>query len=153
MASRLATWGAVAALLLGAAPAFGQSKSNGKTAGDVTLIGCVELEKDYRARMDAKKGGPAASGAGQGNEFVLVSAKPEQAQTRREAVATAGQSGDYMLTGKTERELKSAVGRQIEVVGTVAPFEVHESAKDSRDRLPQLVISTWHPVNDYCPGR
>jgi hypothetical protein len=149
MRSRLARFGVVAALLLPAAPAGAQQQ--------VSLIGCVEPEKDYRSRMSATKGGPLGTDVGQGNEFVLSSAKAApangSAQTRKEAVATSGQSGDYELTGKTEPDLKQAIGRQIEVIGVVQPFEVHDSAKDSRDRLPRLMVSSWHRVADSCGGQ
>jgi hypothetical protein len=134
-----------------------QSPKPKTSTGEVTLIGCVEPEKDYRNRLNAAKGGPLASGAGQSNEFVLSSARPGPANgeklTAKEAVATAGQRGDYLLTGKTETELKQAINREIEVVGIVQPFKANESAKEARDRLPRLAISSWHPVGDFCPGR
>ena len=70
----------------------------------------------------------------------------------KEAVATAGLSGDYMLSGKTENELAKAVNREIEVVGIVEEFRANKNAKEDRDRLPRLAISTWHPVGDFCPA-
>jgi hypothetical protein len=162
MRSRLAGCGLVAAILLAGVPAVAQqgAKSPGATAkadkNQVTLLGCVESEKDYRARLGAAKGGPLGTTVGQADEFVLSSAKAAPANgaalTRKEAVATAGENGDYELTGKSEADLKQAIGRQIEVVGVVQPFEVHESAKDSRDRLPRLMISSWHRVADSCAG-
>jgi hypothetical protein len=167
---RLAGYGLAAAILMSGVPALAQgqspkaqnptSKSQSATAKDhanhVTLLGCLEREKDYRARVGATKGGPLGSNVGQANEFVLSSAKAAPANgtalTRKEAVATAGENGDYELTGKTEADLKQAIGRQIEVIGMVQPFDVHESAKDSRDRLPRLMISSWHRVADSCAG-
>lgn len=160
MRSRLV--GCVAALLIAASTAAGQiptaktqaPKPKGKA--EVTLTGCVEPEKDYRNRLSAAKGGPLASGVGQSNEYVLSSARPMPADgsalTQKEAVATSGQSGDYLLTGKPENELKRAVGRQIHVIGVVEPFKANESAKDARDRLPRLMISTWHQIGDFCPA-
>jgi hypothetical protein len=160
MRSRLAA--CVASLLIAASAAAQQIPTpqsrnpNPKGKGEVTLIGCVEPEKDYRTRLGAAKGGPLGSTVGQADEFVLSSAKPAPANsaalTRKEAVATAGENGDYELTGKSEADLKQAIGRQIEVIGVVQPFEVHESAKDSRDRLPRLMISSWHRVADSCAG-
>ena len=38
----------------------------------VTMLGCLERETDYRTRMNAGKGGTLGTGAGLGNEFVLV---------------------------------------------------------------------------------
>jgi hypothetical protein len=163
MRSTLARYGVVTALLAGSASATAQQTSSPKSDDrnankkEVTLVGCVEPEKDYRARLSAAKGGPLASGVGQSNEYVLSSAKPMPANgaelTPKEAVATSGQSGDYLLTGKPETELKQAIGRQVHIVGTVAPFPANESAKDARDRLPRLTISTWHQVGDFCPGK
>jgi hypothetical protein len=156
MAGRLATWGAAAALVCTALPAAGQSKT-AKDTSEITVIGCVELEKDYRAALGAAKGGPLSSGAGQKDEYVLVASKAAPAtgstQTQQEAVATAGLSGDYLLSGKTEDELKRAIGRQVEVVGKVEPFRANKNAKEDRDRLPRLSITTWHPVNDFCPAK
>lgn len=160
MLSRFAPCLALALLI--AAPAEAQQASNPKShisnskRTEVTVIGCVEPERDYRGRLNAAKGGPLASGAGQSNEYVLSSAKPMPADgsalTQKEAVATSGQSGDYLLTGQSERELKQAVGRQIHVVGVVEAFKANDSAKEARDRLPQLMISTWHQVGDFCPA-
>jgi hypothetical protein len=162
MRSRLAAYTAAVTIAWasGTAIASGQGSSSAtkpKTKGnEITVIGCVEPETDYRARLDAKKGGPLASGVGQSNEFVLSSSKPAPAngstRTREEAVATAGLSGDYLLTGKPENELAKAINREVEVVGVVEEFRANKNAKEDRDRLPRLVISTWHPVGDFCPG-
>jgi hypothetical protein len=131
-----------------------QSQNPNPNRSEVTLVGCVEPERDYRNRFGAAKGGPLGTTVGQADEFVLSSAKPAPANgaalTRKEAVATAGESGDYELTGKPEADLKQVIGRQIEVIGVVQPFDVHESAKDSRDRLPRLMITSWHRVGDSC---
>ena len=123
----------------------------------ITLIGCVEPEKDYRARLQAKNGGPLASGIGQSNEFVLSASTSAPAngsnKTPAEAVATAGLSGDYLLTGKPENELSKYVNRQVEVIGVVEDFRANKNAKEDRDRLPRLTIARWHPVGDYCPAK
>lgn len=152
MTRRITTWGFAAALALSAVPAAAQSKPK-----EITMIGCVETEKDYRAALNAKKGGPLASGAGQSNEFVLVKStaapKNGEKQTTSEAVATAGLQGDYLLTGKSEDELKRYIGRQVEVVGSVEPFRANRNATEDRDRLPRLTITNWHPVGDFCPAK
>ena len=114
--------------------------------GQVTLVGCIELEKDYRARLHATKGGPLGTGLGQGNEFVLSASTPAPGAKGGKAVA-----GDYSLTGKLEAELLRQIGKQVEIVGTVKPFSAPHSAEDARDRLPQLVVELWHPFSDFCP--
>jgi hypothetical protein len=92
----------------------------------------------------------------EGNEYVLVAAKAAPAtgvtSTNASPRGTAGESGDYLLTGKSEDELKRAVGREIEVVGTVLPFRANRNATEDRNRLPRLSITAWHPVQDYCPA-
>ena len=169
MRSRLARCGVMTAFLIAAMPVAAQQprptanaenpkvRAQSAKPTEVTLIGCVEAEKDYRQRLNAKKGGPLASGAGQHSEYVLSSAKPAPANgetlTAKEAVATSGQSGDYLLGGKSETELKQAINRQVEVVGIVEPFKASDSAKDARDRLPRLKISQWHPAADFCPAK
>jgi hypothetical protein len=163
MRSRFAAHAAATALVIAAgASAAAQSpiaKGQNPTIApkEITLIGCLEPEKDYRARLDAKKGGPLASGLGQSNEFVLSSARTApangSAKTTAEAVATAGLSGDYMLTGKPETELAKVVNREVEVIGVVEEFRANKDAKEDRDRLPRISVSRWHPVGDYCPAK
>jgi hypothetical protein len=115
----------------------------------VKLIGCLELEKDYRARVNAGKGGVLGSGIGAGNEYVLSSAipAPEDLSTARPA-GTSGSSGaDYMLTGKNEPNMRREVGRQVHVLGTI------EEAAGSNKELARVTVSAWHPMKDYCPAK
>lgn len=159
MATRLALCGLGAALILAAAPAAGQAPTtktpaSAKNGYEVTVIGCVEPERQYRADLKAKPGGPLGTEIGQGDEYVLVKARPiSNPQDGSPRVApTSGEQGDYLLTGKTEKDLKEAIGREVEVVGIVQRFHANDSAKEDRDRLPRLAITTWHPVQDYCPA-
>lgn len=112
--------------------------------GEVTLIGCVELERDYRARKESGRGGVLGSGVGVGNEFVLSNAKPVPGG-RGQAVGTAGAPGsDYFLGGKLEKDFLRHVGRQVEVIATVTK---------AGDAMSTLTVSLWHPVGDYCPAK
>jgi hypothetical protein len=127
----------VALLMLSCDPLWAQqgpAKPN-----EVTLIGCIELERDYRARKDAGKGGVLGTGVGVGNEFVLTNAKPPTGRGR----TAAGPGADYELTGRLERDFLRHVGRQVEVVGVIE--------KDG-DGLPAIDVMLWHPVGDYCPA-
>jgi hypothetical protein len=97
----------------------------------VTLVGCVEREADYRRAQDAGRGGAAGTGAGVGNEYVLVTAStaiagatPPDAPTpgtppaEPDAVGTAGMAGGtYELTGPAEGQLEQYVGRRVRIVG------------------------------------
>lgn len=76
----------------------------------VTLVGCIQREADYRRAADAGKGGPLGTGLRLGNEFVLVTSPGGDC-------ATAGTGEAYELTGNRERELEGFVGRRVEITG------------------------------------
>ena len=117
-------------------------------ANEIAVIGCVELERDYRARKESGKGGVLGSGVGVGNEFVLSNARtiPAPGRGRGAAVGTTGTPGtDYSLTGRLERELLRSVGRQVEVVGVIEA--------DKQGELQVMQINLWHPVSDFCPNK
>ena len=115
---------------------------------ETAVVGCVELERDYRARKESGKGGALGSGVGVGNEFVLTNARtiPAPGKGRGAAVGASGTPGtDYSLTGRLERDLLRSVGRQIEVVGVIEA--------DKQGDLQVLQINLWHPVGDFCPNK
>jgi hypothetical protein len=113
--------------------------------GEVTVIGCLMREADYRAlKKDDARGG-VLSGIGQGNEYVLANAAP--APTTRRPVGTAGQqTTDYTLTGKLEDHMLRDVGRMVEVVGMATKAEKPTD-------MSRLTINVWHPVGDFCPAK
>jgi hypothetical protein len=132
---------AAALLMLSCDPLWVHAQTAAKP-DEVALIGCIELERDYRARKDAGKGGVLGTGVGVGNEFVLTNAKPA---SRGRTAATAGTSGaDYELTGKLESGFLRHVGRQVEVIGVLHTRD---------DRLPEIEVTLWHPVGDFCPAK
>jgi hypothetical protein len=132
------TWAGIA-LTLALLAAVRVAAQDAAKANEVALVGCIELERDYRARKDAGRGGVLGSGVGVGNEFVLSNAKPAAG---RRAGATPAPPGDYELTGRLERDFLRHVGRQVEVVGTL---------EKNDDGLDRINVSLWHPVGDYCP--
>jgi hypothetical protein len=89
----------------------------------VTLVGCVMRETDYRKANDKGRGGPVATGLGQGNEFVLVNAAKltpgatPPGATGQCGATTAGEA--YELTGRREEELEKLIGRRVEITGTL----------------------------------
>lgn len=118
------------------------SQAQAARDGEVTLIGCVELERDYRARKESGRGGVLGSGVGVGNEFVLSNAKPAPAG-RRGGGAAGGTGVDYQLSGKLEKDFLRYVGRQVEVIGKV----------ETGGAMSTINVSLWHPVGDYCPAK
>lgn len=110
-----------------------------------TITGCVQREADYRRAHSKGQGGAAGTGAGVGNEFVLVNASSSSAgstasgtgttgstsapgtapgtpSTSGSATGTTGTSGAsamnaFELTGPGEGQLQQYIGKRVEVVG------------------------------------
>jgi hypothetical protein len=131
------------------------------TAGQVTMVGCVEFERDYRARMAAGRGGVLGSGVGAADEFVLTNVRPAEVGTggsknKKTTDSKVGAGGGvYTLTGAQEKNLKRDIGRQVEIVGTIenaGKASTGATLTDISD-LPRIKIDTWHPVDDYCPAK
>ena len=128
---------------------------------EITLIGCVEFEQDYRKRMAAGRGGVLGSGVGATDEFVLTNVRPAESEigtsgrgASRGAMPGAG-GGVYTLTGTQEQNLKRDVGRQVEVVGVIENAGKPSTGAELTDisDLPRIAIKTWHPVGDFCPAK
>jgi hypothetical protein len=112
--------------------------------GEVSVIGCLMREADYRELRKEKKN--LLDALGQGNEYVLTDARPVAGnRARQDSVGTSGsEARDYSLTGKLEEHVANDVGRMVEVVGRV---------DNVRSEVPKLSISVWHPVGDFCPAK
>jgi hypothetical protein len=80
----------------------------------VTMVGCLERETDYRTRMNAGKGGTLGTGAGLGNEFVLVTGER----------CSSGTGEAFELTGNREKELEPFVGFTVEITGQLKPAKM-----------------------------
>ena len=140
--------GCGAGLMVVLASVAPQAQEQPPTAKEVAVVGCVELERDYRARKDSGKGGVLGTGVGVGNEFVLSNARTVRTPGRGQSAAVGTGSGpgtDYSLTGRLERELLRSVGRQVEVVGVIEA--------DKAGDLQVIQINLWHPVGDFCPNK
>ena len=119
----------------------------------VTLVGCIQRESDYRRATDAGRGGAAATGAGLGNEFVLVNASRGPASGTAPDCTAASAGTAYELTGEGERELAQFVGRFIEVRGTIKEADT-AGGKPSGGfdpigqdlRLPELNVTSSREV-------
>ena len=126
---------------------------------ELTLIGCVEFEQDYRKRMAAGRGGVLGSGVGATDEFVLTNVRPAASEigtSGRGAMPRSGAGGGvYTLTGTQEQNLKRDVGRQVEVVGVIENAGKPSTGAQLTDisDLPRILIKTWHPVGDFCPAK
>ena len=131
----------------------------------VTVVGCVEFEQDYRKRMAAGRGGVLGSGVGATDEFLLTNVRPADSEVGTSGRARRGDTpapantgaggGVYTLTGPQEKNLKRDVGRQVEIIGVLENAGRPSTGAELTDisDLPRIAISTWHPVNDFCPAK
>ena len=93
----------------------------------VTIVGCVQREADYRKAHDDGKGGVAGTGVGAGNEFVLINAAVSTGGSGAAPTGTAGSTGGtaYELTGSGEGQAAKFVNKRVEVMGM---FKAAETA-------------------------
>jgi hypothetical protein len=97
----------------------------------VTIVGCIVKEADYRRAKNLGKGGAVGTGAGAGNEFVLVNASMSPASgAATETPAPTGTAGtpamgseEFELTGSNESKAETFVGKRVEIVGTLKAAE------------------------------
>jgi len=126
------TVGAAAVLAMGIAafaqtteprPTSDTARAGRQAEAEVTLVGCIQREAEYRKASESGRGGPAATGLGLGNEFVLVNATRTTAgaapSTTVSDCAATGSGEAYELTGSRERDLAKFVGRRLEITGTL----------------------------------
>lgn len=108
-------------------PASAQQPSTQPSASadkEITLTGCVQSEEDYRKAKGLGKGGAVGTGAGVGNEFVIVSVRPAGAPSTAETAGTTGAPAmAYEATGSKEGDLKQYIGKRVEIMGKTKAAE------------------------------
>jgi hypothetical protein len=108
---------AIATAALTSTAAFAQSSRQPET--QVTLVGCVQREADFRKTYDLGKGGTAGTGIGRGNEYVLINASRGTTAAPNVDCSFQGQPEAYELTGRRERDLGPYVGKVVQISGTL----------------------------------
>jgi hypothetical protein len=100
---------------------------------EITLVGCIQSEDDYRKAQNLGRGGAAGTGVGGGNEFVLVNASTSTASAGTPSsgapAGTAGTTGmasgtAYELTGGNESQAAQFVGKRVEIMGKLKAAEM-----------------------------
>jgi hypothetical protein len=92
----------------------------------ISLVGCIQREADYRRTQRSGRGGVAGSGAGRGNEYVLINASPAASNAAASPTMDCSfeSTGEaYELTGEGERELGKYVNRVVQVSGMLKAAE------------------------------
>ena len=126
----LLTVGVVACAVIGLAPRPASAQL-GAITGDhhklpVTAVGCLQRETDYRHQHDSGRGGFLRTGAGDGDEYILVNATvgvasmPVEPATEAESancLASPDNGQAIELTGHGERDLDPLVGGTVVLFG------------------------------------
>jgi len=91
----------------------------------VTLVGCIMRESDWREADGRTSGGWLNTGAGVGNEYMLLNAVPGPVDHQTAAQAncenmSGGQTIELKGKGERRRNFESFVGHRIEVSGSFA---------------------------------
>jgi hypothetical protein len=107
-------------------------------AQQVTIVGCVQREADYRSANNLGRGGAVGTGVGVGNEFVLINASMSTSMTSTAGAATgtttgtagtaggaatAGAGQAFEVSGEKEAQLEQYVGKRVEVVAKLKAAE------------------------------
>jgi hypothetical protein len=105
-----------------------QASQQSGAGQNVTVVGCVQREDDYRKANNLGRGGAAGSGVGAGNEFVLANAMMSSGAAGGAAApsaptGTGGTNTAYEVTGPNEGKLAQHVGNRVEITGTLKRAE------------------------------
>ena len=134
----------------------------------VTIIGCVQKEADYRQAKNLGKGGAVGTGVGARDEFVLINAS--MAPSSATAPAPTGTAGapagneEYEATGKNEEQLGTFVGKRVEITGKLKAAETKAATgttggataamPGSRDlKLRELEVLSVKEAAGTCPAK
>lgn len=125
-----------------------RSSSDSDTSRESVIVtGCIEREADFRVANGQGKGGPAGSGAGVGNEYILTHASTGG------PVGTSGsgntESLAYQLTGAREGDAGQFVNQRVELTGYFKTTEAE--AKASSDlKLRQFDVAAVRVSSGTC---
>ena len=125
-------------------PSPAAQQSTTPAGSQVTLVGCVMRESEYRQATDAGKGGPANTGIGRSDEFVLIHAKKGAGPAPATCSAAKGTGEAYEVVGSHERELEEYVNKAVEIRGTLKgadPFAAQQGAPGADPLKQGLKIS------------
>jgi len=123
--------GVLACAVIGVTPRPASAQLIGSVTEDhhklpVTAVGCLQTEKDYRHLHDSGRGGFLRTGAGEGDEYILVNptvglvsmhVEPATEAESANCLASPDNGQAIELTGHPERDLAPFVGRRVVING------------------------------------
>lgn len=101
---------------------------------EVTLVGCVEGEQEYRARVGLDTAGITAQ------DVVLTGTTPTS-----ESVPDAAWAGHFSLTGTLEAQLLERRGERVEINGIIEDLAV-DNLPGHMLALGRLFVKVWQPI-------
>ena len=133
---------ALLVVVLALAPSPAAAQSDEELAKDVTLIGCVQREKNYHKEHRRVDGGPFALGFGLGRKYMLVNAVRIKANTPPPEKNSCSREtwGHVFELTDGEGKVKPFVGRSVEITGT--------RRKVGGAKMFEIDV---HAVRDYVP--
>lgn len=105
----------------------------------VTVVGCIVKERDYRRLHRAGKGGWLATGAGLGNEYVLVNAvqiTPEMPAPKHNVCSPQKWGDAYEMTGWGEGQLRAFVRQPVEITGILKSARISRATRGTANPKP-----------------
>jgi hypothetical protein len=136
-----------------------RTQSDPSAAAQITLVGCVQRESDYRQGLEST---PAVSGtaASDSNQFVLINASMDTAAGAGRAGQAVGTSGTasaqtmtYGLGGTRNADLARHVGKRVEVKGAVSAADPKGStagASPTRPITQTITVSSVREIAGDC---
>ena len=137
-----------------------------QAAMDVTVVGCVIREREYRKVHHDGKGGALGMGIGGGNEYILVGATriTDNSPVRIGPNCDPTVGGDaYELTGKGESSmLRPYLGHWVELTGKLKKAEITKETRGTAHPRPtggkgpfwqdlKIFEINVYAVKDYVP--
>jgi hypothetical protein len=133
MSTKLVVFAVGLVLVLAAIPAPTQEPVITSQA-EVTLVGCVERESAYRARIESPLSSVTAT------DVVLTGAVPTDG-----SAGNAALSGDFSLSGVLEAQLLDDVGQRVKVVGFIEDMATHVTSRNEIT-LRRVFVKVWQPA-------
>jgi hypothetical protein len=145
------------------AQAAQNSQTSKQPEMQVTVVGCVQSEAEYRKAHDIGRGGALGTGAGSADEFVLINATRSPAGSMAKDCASATGGDAYELTGKGEDAVKPFVGHWVEISGKLKEAKVTTGTSgtdqprptggfDPMNRDLKLFELDVDSIHDYAPA-
>jgi hypothetical protein len=130
-----------------------QPSDRSATKSQVTLVGCVQRESDYRKAHSEGRGGALGMGAGVDNEFVLTEASPASRASQMSSTSSSTGATSAAGTATTTSEPSSAATRRPRPPSRPRPRHRHHQEERRGQQALLLPPARRAPVPRMAPAR